>query len=144
MESVNETEKAFIKFYNDMATSSAHSSDSNFVAIPSSEKTQTGSAVTVVSPTQATVQQAKKQAIAKSPMMRKRAASAAMTKKRKRPASKKKTPAKKAKRAKAVAKKKKAIRKKPSSSKKPRGASRAMKKNKAQKKRVQKGGSKKR
>ena len=80
MDQLNENEKAFIDFYNNMATKNTQESGSQFIEIPQVDNTQTGAAITVVTPTQATVQRAQKQVLKKAPI--KRAKTAATKKKR--------------------------------------------------------------
>ena len=79
MDQLNENEKAFIDFYNNMATKNTQESGSQFIEIPQVDNTQTGAAITVVTPTQATVQRAQKQVLKKAPI--KRAKTAATKKK---------------------------------------------------------------
>ena len=82
MDQLNENEKAFIDFYNNMATKNTQESGSQFIEIPQVDKTQTGAAITVVTPTQATVQRAQKQVLKKVPVAVKRAKTLSAKKKR--------------------------------------------------------------
>ena len=82
MDQLNENEKAFIDFYNNMATKNTQESGSQFIEIPQVDNTQTGAAITVVTPTQATVQRAQKQVLKKVPVAVKRAKTLSAKKKR--------------------------------------------------------------
>ena len=135
MEQINDSEKAFIEFYNNMATQTTQESGAQFLEIPKPDNLQTGSALTVVTPTQATVQRAKKQVLRKAPVALGKAKSAK---------TKKKTMRKKqVKRLSNTVVKKKAKTAKLKKKNAGRGVGNAIRKSKLQKKRVQKGGGRK-